>query len=89
MQRVKPNPLLQHDMGRDVELATQLLLFQERQSCLSALSKRGKNLGGEQGEPSRFSFLFLSFPFAHEPLGLASWKPELSPINGDGRVLRA
>lgn len=89
VQRVKPNRLLQRDMGCDVELATQLLLFQERQSCLSALGKRGKNLGGEQGEPSRFSFHFLSFPFVHEPLCLASWKAELSPINGDSRVLSA
>lgn len=89
VQWVKPSPLLQCDTGCDVELATQLLLFQERQSCLSALSKRGKNPGGEQGEPSRFSFHFLSFPFAHEPLCLASWKPDLSPINGDGPVLRA
>lgn len=88
VQGVKPSPLLQCDMGCDVELATQLLLFQECQSCLSALSKCGKNLGGEQGKPSRFSFHFLSFPFAHEPLCPASWKPELSPINGDGQVLR-
>lgn len=68
VQRAKPNALLQYDMGCDLELATRLLLFQERQSCLSDLSKCGKNLGGEQGEPSRFSFHFLSFPFAHEPL---------------------
>lgn len=81
MQRVKPNHLLQHDMGCNAELATQLLLFQERQSCLSALGEHGKNPCREQSKPSR-----LSFPFARAPLCLASTKPELSPVTGDGRV---
>lgn len=84
VQRVKPNPFS----------VTQAVTQSWQPGCAaSGTSKLVISAGQAWEKPrrgaGRAQQASLALPFAPGPLCMASAKPELSPINGDGRVLSA